>query len=94
MVVILFSLSCQFLAPAREGTVIANCADIVNAVSGIQLVDMPQHLIDTGIKRGDEFNVNQYFTILTHISMPLLRTSVMEVLERHWISRDKSKPVL
>src|SRR6188474_3939686 len=30
---------------------------------------MPQHLIDTGIKRGDEFDVNQYFTVLNHISM-------------------------
>ena len=64
-----FSLACQFLAPARAGTVINNCADIVNAVSGIQSVDMPQHLIDTGIKRGDEFDANGYFTVLNHISM-------------------------
>ena len=69
VIVILFLLSCQYLAPAREGTVIANCADIVNDVSGIQSVGMPQHLIDTGIKRGDELDVNQYFTVLTHISM-------------------------
>lgn len=69
LLVLGFSFACQFLAPAREGTVIANCADLVNAVSGLQSVGTPQHLIDTGIKRGDEFDVNQYFTVLTHISM-------------------------
>ena len=69
LLVPVFSFACQFLAPARDGTVIANCADIVNTVSGIQSAGVPQHLIDTGIKRGDEFDVNQYFTILTHISM-------------------------
>ena len=41
----------------------------MNAVSGLQLVGMPQHLVDTGTKRGDELDVNQYFTVLTHISM-------------------------
>lgn len=69
VVVILFSLSCQFLAPAREGEVINNCADIVNAVAGIQSGAPPQHLLENGIKRGDEFDVNQYFTILNNISM-------------------------
>ena len=69
VVVILFSLSCQFLAPAREGIVINNCADIVNAVGGIQPGAAPQHLLDTGIKRGDEFDVNQYFAVLNHISL-------------------------
>jgi hypothetical protein len=29
----------------------------------------PQHLLDTGIKRGDEFDANGYFTVLNHISM-------------------------
>ncbi|MDQ3007141.1 MAG: hypothetical protein M3R47_17380 [Chloroflexota bacterium] len=67
--VILFSIACQFLASAREGTVIANCADIVSAISEVQSVGVPEHLIDTGVKRGDEFDVNQYFTVLTHISM-------------------------
>lgn len=69
MVVILFSLSCQFLAPAMEGMVINNCADIVNAVGGIQPGAAPQHLLDTAIKRGDEFDANQYFAVLNHISM-------------------------
>ena len=70
IVTLVFSISCQFLIPsAREGTIISNCADVVNAVSGIQPGAAPQHLLDTGIKRGDEFDVNQYFTVLTHISM-------------------------
>src|SRR5688572_12813456 len=69
VVVILSSLSCQFLAPAREGMIINNCADIVNAVGEIQSGTAPQHLIDTGIKRGDEFDVNGYFTVLTNLSM-------------------------
>src|SRR5215207_3410675 len=69
MAVIFCSLSCQFLAPARDGMIINNCADIVNAVSGQQSVDISQHLIDTGVKRGDEFDVNGYFTVLTNLSM-------------------------
>jgi hypothetical protein len=69
VVVILFSLSCQFLAPTREGMLIANCVEIVNAVGGVQAVDIPHHLLDTGIKRGDEFDANQYFTVLDHLSM-------------------------
>ena len=69
LTVIFFSFSCQFLAPGREDTVIANCAAVVNAVGGVQAVDIPHHLLDTGIKRGDEFEVNQYFTVLDHVSM-------------------------
>ena len=49
--------------------VINNCADIVNAVGGIQPGAAPHHLLNTGIKRGDEFDANQYFTVLNHISM-------------------------
>jgi len=64
-----FSLACQFLAPARDGTVIANCADVVNAVGGMQSGALPHHLLDTGIQRGDEFDANGYFTVLNHISM-------------------------
>lgn len=52
-----------------EGMVINNCADIVNAVGGIQPGAAPQHLLDTAIKRGDEFDANQYFAVLNHISM-------------------------
>ena len=69
VVVILSSLSCQFLSPNRVGTVISNCTDVVNAVSSLQSGAAPQHLLDTGIKRGDEFDANQYFTVLDHVSM-------------------------
>lgn len=69
IIVILFSLACQFLAPARDGTALSNCADVVTAVRRIQPGAAPQHLIDTGIKNGDEFDANQYFTVLDHISM-------------------------
>ena len=62
-------LSCQFLAPARGGTVISNCGDIVNAVGGMQAGVVPQHLLETGIKRGDEFDANAYFNVLKNISI-------------------------
>jgi hypothetical protein len=64
-----FSLACQFLLPTRAGTVISDCRDIVSAVGSIQPGEVPQHLFDTGTKQGGEFDANQYFDILPHISM-------------------------
>lgn len=69
LVVFVSSLACQFLLPARPGTVITNCTDIVAAVGNTQPGAVPQHLFDTGTKQGDEFDANQYFNALTHISM-------------------------
>lgn len=69
LAVLVFSLACQFLLPARKGTVISECVEIVTAFGNSQPGDIPQHLLDTGTKQGDEFDVNQYFTVLTHISM-------------------------
>ena len=66
---ILFSMACQFLAPARNGMVLSNCDDIVTAVRSVQPGAAPQHLLDTGVKNGSEFDANQYFTVLPHISM-------------------------
>ena len=66
---ILFSLACQFLAPARNGMVLSNCDDIVTAVRSVQPGAAPQHLLDTGVKNGSEFDANQYFTVLNHVSM-------------------------
>src|SRR5215207_5299590 len=63
------SLACQFLLPSRTGTAISDCADIVAAVGNLQSGDIPPSLLDTGRKQGDEFDVNQYFDILTHVSM-------------------------
>ncbi len=69
--VLAVSLACQTLVPptAREGTVISDCADIVRAVIEIRPGEVPQSLMETGIKTGGEFNVNNYFKVLTHISM-------------------------
>jgi hypothetical protein len=67
--VFVFSPACQSLIPSRNGTVISNCAQIVSAMSALQAGEMPAQLYSTGIKRGDELDVNQYFDVLTHISM-------------------------
>ncbi|HET9912603.1 MAG TPA: hypothetical protein VFQ13_11980, partial [Anaerolineales bacterium] len=71
IVAFISSLACQFLSPgpARTGTVISDCADIVSAVGNVQPGEIPDHLMETGIKRGDEFDANQYFDVLTHVSM-------------------------
>lgn len=69
LIIFIFSLACQFLFPARAGTVIAECRDIVSAVGNIQPGEVPQHLFDTGTKQGDEFDANQYFDVLPQISM-------------------------
>lgn len=63
------SPACQFLFPSRTGTVISNCAKLVSAVADLQAADIPEHLFDTGIKNGNEFDVNQNFSVLTHLSM-------------------------
>src|SRR5688572_30711718 len=69
LVVFVSSLACQVLMPSRTGTVIADCAQLVLAMSALQAGEIPAHLYNTGIKGGDEFDVNQYFDVLTHISM-------------------------
>jgi hypothetical protein len=68
------SLSCQALTPngktpPREGIVISNCAGIIAGVSEIQPSKIPPALLETGIKQGGEFNANDYFKVLTRISM-------------------------
>ena len=70
-VLFIFSLACQFLSPgpARTGTVISDCANIVTDFENTQPGGIPEHLLETGIKQGDEFDANEYFDALTHISM-------------------------
>jgi len=69
-VVVVILLACQLWTPtAREGTVISDCPEILTAVRNIQPTDIPQILLETGTKQGDEFDVNDYFKVLTHISM-------------------------
>lgn len=63
------SLACQFLIPSRTGTVIPNCTQIVSGMGALQAGETPDHLFNTGVKRGDELDVNDYFDVLTHLSM-------------------------
>jgi hypothetical protein len=63
------SLGCQFPPPTRTGTVISECAPIVSAVASLQSGQVPSSLFETGKKQGDEFDVAQYFNVLTHLSM-------------------------
>ena len=71
LMVFAVSLACQALVPPteRDGMVISDCAAKVRAVIEIQPTKIPQALLETGIKQGDEFNANDYFKVLTHISM-------------------------
>ncbi len=70
-VILAVTLACQVLTPKseREGTVINNCASIVQGMIDIQSVEIPKSLMETGIKTGGEFDVNDYFKVLTHLSM-------------------------
>lgn len=69
LVVFASSLACQFLTPARPGTMISSCAQIISAIAHLQAGQIPQHLFETGKKQGKEFDVHQYFDVLTHVSM-------------------------
>jgi hypothetical protein len=69
LVVFASSLACQFLFPSRTGTLISDCSELVSAIADLQAVDIPEHLANSGIKNGNEFDVNQYFRVLTHLSM-------------------------
>jgi hypothetical protein len=69
LAVFVSSLACQFLFPSRTGTLISNCATLVSAVAELQVGDIPEQLFNSGIKDGSEFDVNQYFSVLTHLSM-------------------------
>jgi hypothetical protein len=62
-------LACQFLGPSRAGKMISACSAVVLEVSNLRLGQIPEHLLTTSKKRGDEFDVNQYFNALTYISM-------------------------
>lgn len=73
LVAFLISMSCQVFFPAaveRDGAVISSCADVVSAVHGLQPTGaIPKSLLEMGVKQGDEFDVNEYFNVLTHLSM-------------------------
>ncbi len=69
LVVLTSLLGCQLLSSSPGGTVISNCAEVVAAVSGLQSGDIPDQLMETGTKQGGEFDPNQYFDVLTNLSM-------------------------
>ena len=63
------TLACQFLMPTGSSTLISDCDSIVSAVAHLRPVDIPEHLLSTGEKQGNEFDVNRYFSALPHLSM-------------------------
>ena len=63
------SLACQLLTPSRPGTRISTCSEIILGVRNLQPREIPEHLLIRGEKQGDEFDVGQYFDVLTHLSM-------------------------
>jgi hypothetical protein len=73
LAVLVLSLGCQTLFPAtpprRDGMVINNCADITKSIRSMQTSEVPQGLMEIGIKQGDEFDVNDYFIALPNLSM-------------------------
>ncbi|MEN9561900.1 MAG: hypothetical protein RIR73_144 [Chloroflexota bacterium] len=70
---LVFSFACQTLLPAaiepRDGVVITHCPDLLYSIRGMQTYEVPQGLMETGIKQGDEFDVNEYFTVTPNLSM-------------------------
>lgn len=71
LLILVLTLACQALmpAPARDGTVISNCSELVAAVRALQPQTPPQGLSETGVKSGGEFDVNEYFSVLPHLSL-------------------------
>ena len=69
MITFISSPACQLLAPSRPGTRISTCSEIVLGVRSLQSREIPEHLLITGKKQGNEFDVSRYFDVLTHISM-------------------------
>ncbi len=61
--------ACQFSTSSERGTRIEGCSETVLNVRTLQERQVPQHLLTIGQKRGDEFDANQYFDALTHVSM-------------------------
>jgi hypothetical protein len=69
LVAFMISSSCQWVGRSRTGTIISAYSNIVAQISNLQSLSVPEHLLMSGKKRGDEFDVNQYFSALSHISM-------------------------
>jgi hypothetical protein len=63
--------ACQSISQpgGRAGTVISDCEIFVQEMLDIQPVEIPVVLQTRGIKDAEAFDVNNYFGILTHVSM-------------------------
>ena len=70
-IALITSLACQVLTPEPKSLIppISVCHDIVTAMGEIQPTDIPKNLLESGVKQGNEFDVNRYFSILNHLSM-------------------------
>ncbi|MFM8426403.1 MAG: hypothetical protein ACKOBL_14640, partial [Chloroflexota bacterium] len=72
-ITLIFSLACQTLFPAtpppRDGVVINECSEVVVSIRSMQTSEVPQGLMETGIKQGDEFNANDFFNATPNLSM-------------------------
>lgn len=70
---LVFSFACQTLFPAtpppRDGMVIEDCSSMVKSIRSMQTNDVPKGLYESGVKQGDEFDVNDYFSATPNISM-------------------------
>lgn len=70
---LIFSFACQTVfpatPPARNGTIINSCPDIVASIRSMQTSEVPQGLMETGIKEGGEFDANDYFNATPNLSM-------------------------
>lgn len=69
LLLLIVTQACQSIAPSRPGTRISDCPEIIFEIRNLQAGDIPQYLLLTGKKQGGEFDVSQYFDVLTHISM-------------------------
>lgn len=69
LAVFISSLACQLLFPAQAGTVISSCTEVVSSVAELQAGEVPDTLLETGLKQGGEFDANEYFNVLTRLSL-------------------------
>lgn len=71
VVIASLTLACQVLAPGteRNGIVIDDCSSLIQSVMELKPAKTPDSFRETGVKTGAEFDVNDYFKALTHLSM-------------------------
>jgi hypothetical protein len=53
----------------EDGFTVAWCQELLSTLKALQPTVVPDNLSATGVKMGEEFDVNGYFALLKHISM-------------------------